>query len=227
MEQSAWFYFSGGAGTETTAKDNTQAFMRIRIRPRYLVDVSNIQTRMTVQGSDVSIPLGISPTAFHKWATPEGEIATARAAERAGVVYISSIHSNTRMGDIASAAPNAIKWQQMYIYTNRTLTVDLLRRAENAGFRAVVLTIDKPYNYRIVWPSIRGLSEFPSDLKESNFPRDNSIKTDPTLTWEDVSWFCNQTTLPVILKGILTEDDARKAIKVGARGILVSNHGGR
>ena len=228
MDPAAWLYFSGGSTTEITLKQNIASFQSIKLNHRHLVNVSGVEDNigLTVFGSHVALPVGISPTAYHKWAHPDGERATARGAEAAASVYIASVHSNIKLEDIRLAAPKAILWQQTYIFVNRTVTVDILRRAEKAGFQAIVLAIDRAAD-GISWNRKRGLVSWPEDLVIANFPDSKLSKYDPDVTLEDVRWFCSQTSLPVVLKGVLSPEDAEMAVDVGAKGVLVSNHGGR
>ena len=228
MELAAWLYFSAVSMTGLTSKSNEASFQNIKIHPQHMVDVSEVKNNIAVNvfGSDVSLPIGISPTAYHKWAHPDGEKATARAAANSSAVYIVSVHSNFRLEEIRLAAPEAVLWQQTYIFQQRSFTKELIQRAEQAGFQAFVVTIDKAAE-GISWNRKKGLITWPRGLYISNFQNISFSKYSSDVTWEDVRWFCSQTSLPVVLKGVLTKKDAEMAVKVGAKGIMVSNHGGR
>lgn len=242
LEKSALDYYRSGAGDEYTLKLNKQAFNRLRILPRFLRDVSNINTECNIFGTILKWPFGVSPTAMQKLAHPDGEIANARAAGNTGCIFILSTLSTTSIEELAENAPNTHKWLQLYIYKNRLITENLIRRAENVGFKAIVLTIDAPL-FGIRRSDVRNKFSLPSHLKLANFTgiqADGVISQgasgineyvasqfDPTLTWKDVKWLVQFTKLPIILKGILTVEDALLAYHYGCKGIIVSNHGAR
>lgn len=178
------------------------------------------------------MPIGISPTANHKFAHPEGELATARAAEKAGVIYTLSNYASTTIEDVAEAAPNLTKWFQLYIFYTRSVSEALVRRAEASGYKAIVLTVDSPHwgtSYEVNRHGHQGRLTFvnvdPEELKED---RAKGRFWDKTLSWDvGVKWLVGFTKLPVIAKGILRPEDAVNAINAGCQAIIVSNHGGR
>ncbi|KAL6258061.1 hypothetical protein P5V15_009978 [Pogonomyrmex californicus] len=236
-------YYKSGAGEEYSVKWNKEAFKNYRIRPRFLRDVSKRDISTTVLGHKVSMPLGVAPTAMQRMAHPEGECANARAAQTAGTIFILSTISTSSIEEVAEAAPEGIKWFQLYVYTDRNVTLNLIKRAERAGFKALVLTIDAPF-FGDRRADLRNNFSLPNHLRFANFQGDlsqriNSAKTgsglneyvtalfDASLTWDDVKWLKRTTTLPIILKGILTVEDACLAVENGADGIIVSNHGAR
>ncbi|XP_029671928.1 peroxisomal (S)-2-hydroxy-acid oxidase GLO5 isoform X2 [Formica exsecta] len=236
-------YYKGGAGEEYSLKWNREAFKNYRIRPRFLRDVSKRDISTTVLGHKVSMPLGVAPTAMQRMAHPDGECANARAAQTAGTIFILSTISTSSIEEVAKAAPDGIKWFQLYIYIDRNVTLNLIRRAERAGFKALVLTIDAPF-FGDRRADIKNKFALPSHLRFANFEdelsqRINTAKTgsslneyvtalfDASLSWDDVKWLKRTTTLPIILKGILTAEDARLAVENGVDGIIVSNHGAR
>ncbi|XP_012262674.2 glycolate oxidase 3 [Athalia rosae] len=236
-------YYKSGAGEEFTLKLNVDAFRRYRIKPRVLVNVSNRDTSTFVLGEKISMPVGVSPTAMQRMATPEGECANVRAAADAGTVFILSTLSTTSLEDVAAAAPGGIKWFQLYVYKNRDITRDLVRRAEEAGFKALVLTVDTPM-FGERRSDRRNKFTLPNHLTLANFSGIEATKInkttsgsglaeycsslfDDTLSWEDVDWLKSITRLPIVLKGILTAEDAILGVEHGASGILVSNHGAR
>ncbi|XP_054740491.1 uncharacterized protein LOC129246022 [Anastrepha obliqua] len=244
LEKSALDYYRSGAGEQYTLHLNREAFRRIRIRPRCLRDVSRINTSCSILGIDLKWPLGIAPTAMQKLAHPEGEGGSARAAGNAGSIYILSTLSTMSIEDVATAAPNTNKWFQLYVYRDRSLTEQMVRRAEKSNFKAIVLTIDAPvFGQRR--SDIRNKFSLPPHLSLGNFKGikadgvhsdDGSTsginayvskQFDPTLTWKDVEWLVKLTRLPVIVKGVLTREDAVLAREFGCAGIIVSNHGAR
>lgn len=236
-------YYKGGAGEEYSAKWNREAFKNYRIRPRFLRNVSERDISTTVLGYKVSMPLGVAPTAMQRMAHPDGECANARAAQAAGTIFTLSTIATSSIEEVAEAAPKGIKWLQLYVYTDRNITLNLIRRAERAGFKALVLTIDAPI-FGDRRADLRNKFSLPNHLRFANFQGDlskriNSTKTgsglneyvtalfDTSLSWDDVKWLKRITTLPVILKGILTVEDACLAVENGADAIIVSNHGAR
>ncbi|XP_072143736.1 uncharacterized protein [Dermacentor andersoni] len=238
-------YYQSGADQEQTLRENVLAFGRLRLRPHVLVSVHNRRLNTTLLRQPVSMPVGIAPTALQKMAHSEGEIATAMASAKEGTVMILSTLSSIALEKVRTEAPQGIMWLQLYVFKNRTVTLELIRRAEQAGFKAIVLTVDAPtWGRRIV--DERNAFTTPLGISLGNFPPsrgsqyDHFEKTkgcgltkytndffDPSLTWKDVAWLKNVTKLPVVLKGILTAEDASIAVSVGADAIIVSNHGGR
>jgi len=208
--------------------ENRRACDRLTIRPRMLVDVSRIDTATHVLGVPVAAPIMIAPSGQHGAVCPEGECATAGAAGRAGVAMVAASGSNRTIEEIAAAASGPL-WLQLYLYPERERTLALVRRAEAAGCSAIALTVDSP-RFGLKDRSLRTEDEF--DWPESG---NLSGLPPPTLpwargapaTWADVDWLRGLTRLPVLLKGILTGEDAAIAVAHGVEGIVVSNHGGR
>jgi 4-hydroxymandelate oxidase len=242
VEPSAWDYYASGANDEVTLRENRAAFDRIRIFYRVLVDVSERDASTTVLGERVSMPILLAPTAFHKLAHPDGELATVRAAGRAGTVMILSTLSNTRIEDVASAATGPL-WFQLYVYRDRGATRALVERVEAAGARALVLTVDAPLlgrrerDVRNAFKLPPGLSiecmlpagyeHMPRGAKGSGLAAYFAELLDPALSYKDIEWLRALTRLPILVKGVVRADDARRAVDHGAAGIVVSNHGGR
>lgn len=231
----SWNYFKYGACESTTVDLNSQCYKKLRLVPHCLRDVSRQDLCTSVLGFDLPMPVGLSPTGSVHMAHPEGELATARAAEKAGVIFTLSSYSGYSLEEVAAAAPSAIKWFQCYIYEDRSITEKLIRRAEEAGYKAIVVTIDSPKT-RTSYPVMRRFvsgSVKPSSVRIGNF--EGPLSSDYRLhvhnssrTWDDgLKWLVELTNLPVIAKGILRAEDALNAIRVGCQGILVSNHGGR
>lgn len=224
MERSAWDYYASGSDDEVTLRANRTAFERIQLRPRMLVDISSCNLRTTVQGIPVSMPIIIAPTAFHCLAHPDGECATAQGAGSAATLMVASTSSTRSLEDIASAGSGPL-WFQLYIH-DRPSTEELVRRAVAAGYRALVVTVDSP-RWGHKERSIRSGFSLPSHLRKANFQDEDVAKGNVFVTWESLDWLCSLTPLPILLKGILTAEDAALAVKHKVDGIIVSNHGGR
>ncbi|XP_057576734.1 2-Hydroxyacid oxidase 2 isoform X3 [Hippopotamus amphibius kiboko] len=190
LSKPTWDFIEGGADDCLTRDDNVAAFKKIRLRPRYLKDVSKVDMRTTIQGDEISAPICIAPTGFHCLVWPDGEMSTARAAQAAGVCYITSTYASCSLKDIVTTAPGGLRWFQLYAHVDRQLDKQLIQ-------------------------------------KENTVPYFQMSPIDPSICWDDLSWFQSMTRLPIILKGILTKEDAELAVKHNVHGIIVSNHGGR
>ncbi|MCA1585498.1 MAG: alpha-hydroxy-acid oxidizing protein [Acidobacteria bacterium] len=244
MSTAAFDYYSGAAGDERTLAENRAAFGRITVWPRVLVDVSRIDTSTTVLGQTLSMPIGLAPTAFNKLAHPDGERAAARAAGAAGTLMTASTISTCTLEETAEAASGPL-WFQLYVYKDRGITRELVARAESAGYRAIALTVDTPVLGRRE-RDVRNGFVLPPELSMRNLETCQGVNADSTrwsagssfsayvhglfdtsLSWSAVEWLQSLTRLPVLLKGILRPDDARRAVEAGVAGIVVSNHGGR
>jgi isopentenyl diphosphate isomerase/L-lactate dehydrogenase-like FMN-dependent dehydrogenase len=218
-----WCYFEGGAGDEVTLRANVAAYGRWRFRPRMLVDVSTVETGTTLLGTPVPLPLGIAPFAMQRLLDPDGECATARAAGAAGVLMTVSTLTTCTHAEIRAASEGP-RWLQLYILKDRQHTLDHIAEAQEAGYSAVVLTVDLPYVGRRERDLRLGFANPPPDL---HLPYANLFETTPSLTWRDLEWIREATDLPLALKGILTREDAVLAVEHGADAVWVSNHGGR
>ncbi|MEV5013571.1 alpha-hydroxy acid oxidase [Streptomyces sp. NPDC053780] len=236
-------FLAGGSGTESMLSAARDAFDRIRLRPRCLVDVSDCDPRTSLLGAELAAPLGIAPMAYHRLAHDEGESATARAAGEAGALLTVSMFASRTLEEIAAAATGPL-WLQLYWLRRRRPMLDLVRRAEEAGYRALVLTVDAPRvahrprdarNGFAVPDGVRAVNIDPAVMSsshtdrpgESAVARHSREQFDPSVTWEDLAWLRERTSLPLVLKGLLTKEDAELAVKHGVDGIVVSNHGGR
>lgn len=230
LEPQVFDFFAGGADDEETLRANEDAFSRIGLVPRVL-RAARPEIFQNLLGVPLRTPVVIAPTAFHRLAHPEGELATARAAASAGALYIVSMAATTPVEELAAAGPPM--WFQLYVQPDRCFTEAVLRRAETAGCRAVVVSVDSPVFGHRERDVRHGFFDLPGGLVCENMrdPDDpekvRSIQFDPDLSWEHVEWVCSRTSLPVVLKGIAHPDDAELAIAHGARAIMVSNHGGR
>jgi len=235
LDAGAFGYFAGGSGDEWTLDENVAAFGRWQLRPRVLVDVGSVTTETTVVGQNVSLPVLVAPTAFHRLAHPEGELATARGAAAAGTVMCLSTLASVSPAELAAAAPEGLRWFQLYWPRDRGFTQELLAGVVEAGFSALVLTVDFPAAGRRE-RDIRASFRLPADLPLPNVPvglgtgdfhAALSEVVDPTLTWRDLEWLRSVCELPLIVKGVLTAEDTLLAVEHGAAAIVVSNHGGR
>eukprot|EP00249_Psilotum_nudum_P009409 c21917_g1_i2 orf=561-1670(-) len=234
-------YYASGAEDQFTLKENRSAFERIRFRPRVLIDVSKVDPSITVLGSKISMPIMVAPTAMQRMAHPDGELAVARAAASAGTIMTLSSWATSSVEEVASTGPG-IRFFQLYVYKNRNVVAQLVRRAENAGFKAIALTVDTPRLGRRE-SDIKNRFNLPRHLTLKNFEGLDLGKVDKTddsglasyvagqidrsLSWKDVKWLQSITKLPILVKGILTAEDTRLAINAGMAGIIVSNHGAR
>ncbi|XP_068303882.1 peroxisomal (S)-2-hydroxyacid oxidase GLO4-like [Pyrus communis] len=231
-------YYTGGAEDQHTLKENVEAFRRITLRPRILVDVSRVDMSTTILGYKISAPIMLAPTAMHQLAHPEGEVATARAAAACNTIMILSYMSTCTVEEVASSC-NAVRFFQIYVYKRRDISAQIVRRAEKNGYKAIVLTADTPrlgrreadIKNKMVAPQLRnfeGLISTEVDSDEgSNLEAFAKGTFDASLCWEDIEWLKSITNLPILIKGVLTHEDARKAMEVGVAGIVVSNHGAR
>ncbi len=235
-------YYCGGANDEITLERNRAAFEAIPLHYRVLRDVSERDLGTSVLGIPVSMPILVAPTACHQLAHPDGELATARAASAAGTLMTLSTLSNCAMEEVARDAGGPV-WFQLYVYRDRGVTRELIRRAEAAGCSAIVLTVDAPVGglrerdvrndfrlpegilMRNLLPAGRPFAGL--DAGAGSVAAYINAMFDPSIAWRDLDWLAAQTKLPVVVKGIVRADDAMRAREHGAQGVVVSNHGGR
>jgi 4-hydroxymandelate oxidase len=234
-------YFEGGALDEITLRENTAGWERLKLYYHVLAGIGERDRRTTILGQSISMPIGVAPTAFHKLANEAGEIATAKAAKAAGTLFVLSALSNTPM-ELVFPEAGSPRWFQLYIYKDRGITGELVRRAEAAGAEAIALTVDAP-GLGTRERDMRNRFTLPEGLTVANvtplgkghlpevrgsglaaYVRDN-FKSD--MGFKDLDWLCGWTRLPVVVKGICRGDDARRAAEHGAKAVVVSNHGGR
>jgi 4-hydroxymandelate oxidase len=248
LSQTTWDYYSSGAWSESTLKDNIAAFERFKLRPRVLRDVSHRSLQTSILGQPIESPILIAPSAFHCLAHPEGELATAKAANQAGTMMILSTLSTKSIEEVSQVRtalnPNVGQIFQLYVHRDRELTRSLVERAYAAGFCAICLTVDTPMLGKRERDS-RNQFTLPPELELANF-RGTKLALDgeiqqtesglftyvqqqisPAITWADIDWLVSISPLPIMVKGILRGDDAVRAIEHGAQAIVVSNHGGR
>ncbi len=238
LEPEVYDYYAGGANDEISLRGNRGAYDGISLRPRVMVDVSARSMQTSLFGCSMTAPIVIAPMAFHRMAHPDGELATARAANAAGLVMTASTYATCCLEDIAESCAGP-KWFQLYVHKDRETSRDLVQRAEEAGFKALVLTADLPELGRRERDERHGFG-LPTEMRMANF-READVGSDdgsglrkyiagvrdPSLSWKDLDWLCSLSKMPVIVKGLVRGDDAVKAIEHGASGVVVSNHGGR
>lgn len=239
----AYDYYRSGADEEHTLRRNRDRWSTFALRYRVLTDVSAPRVETRVLGTDLATPILVAPTAYHLLADPGGERATARAAAAAGSLYVASTLATTTLEDVASAAPSAPRWFQLYVHKDRAFTASLVDRAKAAGYRAIAVTCDTPVlgrrcaDVRNGFALPEGLSManlttvIPPDLRGgsgSELARFVASRHDASFSWKDIDALAAACApLPLVLKGIARGDDARRALDHGAQAVWVSNHGGR
>lgn len=235
-------YYAGGAGDETTLRDNRAAFERVKLKPRMLVGVDRVSLATAALGIDLPMPVAIAPMAYQRLAHPDGELATARAAGAVGIPMTLSTMATASVEEVAAVA-TAPLWFQLYVWRDRGATKALVERAEAAGARALVITVDAPRlgtrrrdvdNVFALPPNVRlgnleglGVADPPPTSEGSQLAAHFTLLNDAALSWRDLEWFRSITRLPIVLKGVLTAEDALLAAQHGANAVVVSNHGGR
>jgi len=238
LPASVFDYLDCGACDEITRRANRRDLSAIRLVPRCLRDVSAPDLSQELLGQPCSVPIGFSPTAFHRLVHEEGEVATARAAQVLNAPMIVSCMSSVALEEIAERSGNRHLWLQTYIFKDRALTKNLLQRAETAGYRAVVVTLGCPVAGKRD-KNIRNRFSLPQGVVAANFglrgtvDHNNPIHSvagaelDPSLTWKDIEWLRATTRLPIVLKGIMSSLDVAPALDLKVSALIVSNHGGR
>lgn len=217
-------YVAGWAGTGAAHRMNRDAFWRYAIVPRALVDVSSVDLSTTVLGQAVSLPVLFGPSGYQRLSHPDGELATARASRRVDTTLVLSTSSNYSLEEVGAIAKDP--WYQLYWFSDEGVTRDMILRAQAAGYRAVVLTVDAPVR---VWREgeMRDPPEIPDGIVSANVP-DRPLTIASNLTWASLGWLREiAPSMRLVLKGILTAEDARLAADHGVDAIIVSNHGGR
>lgn len=222
VDPHVWCYFEGGADDEVTLQENIAALRRWQLRPRTLVDVGEIRLGTTLLGTHVSLPLAIAPFALQWLLDPEAERATTRAAAAAGALVTVPTLTSFRHAELQAAADGP-RWLQLYVQRDHAQTLDHLAEAREAGYAAVVLTVDLPLIGRRERDLRLGFA-IPPELP---LHYGTLVDVDPTLTWSDLEWIREATELPLVLKGIVTREDALLAVEHGVEAVWVSNHGGR
>jgi isopentenyl diphosphate isomerase/L-lactate dehydrogenase-like FMN-dependent dehydrogenase len=245
----AYVYVAGGAGAEDTIRANRDAFRRWRIVPRFLRDVSRRDLGVELLGRRLPAPVLVAPVGVQAMLHPEAELAVARAARSLGVPMVLSTVSSTPLEAVAEALGESPRWFQLYWPKDPALAASLVGRAERAGYAAVVVTLDtylygwRERDLQLAWLPFahgQGLANYLTDpvfrAALSAPPEEDpaaaarhflAVVSNPALTWDDLAWLRRQTRLPILLKGLLHPDDARRAVQHGVAGVIVSNHGGR
>lgn len=238
MTHMAWEYVEGAAADEISLRWNREAYDHLRLNPRVLRDVGTVDTRVNVLGLELAHPILLAPTALHRLAHPEGELATARGAGAGQALMTLSTLASTTLEDVAHAATGPL-WFQLYVQKDKGYTAELVRRAEDAGYKALVITVDTPVDgarYRqqrvdfhlpdgVEMANLRGLVKGGEKLDTEHGTFQNILPQ--RLTWQEIEWLQSLTKLPVLIKGVLNAEDAVLARKQGLAGVLVSNHGAR
>jgi 4-hydroxymandelate oxidase len=236
MSPMVFGYVAGGAADESTLRANCEDWTKIRLAPRVLVDVSEIDLNIELLGRKFPAPVVLAPTAFHRLCCSDGEMATVEGANRAGAGMVLSSFSTIGVEKVTAAAQHPV-WFQLYFQEDRAVTLDMVQRAEAAGCAALCLTVDTPVlgaRHR----ESRTHFELPKDFELPNLrlgavshrPRRSAVYSEllnPKLTWKEIDWLCSATKLPILLKGVLNPDDASIAAGTGVAGLIVSNHGAR
>jgi lactate 2-monooxygenase len=249
LSPEAFGYVAGGAGTELTMAANLRAFERWQILPRMLRDVSERDLGATVLGTAMPAPVMLAPVGVQSIVHPEGELAVGRAAAARGLPFILSTAASHTMEDVSEAVDEATRWYQLYWPKDRDLAESFVARAGDAGYEAIVVTLDtwmlgwRPRDLQNAYlPFLKGegvANYFSDPVFRGALERTPEADpgpaighwayqfANPTVTWNDLAWLREQTQLPIVLKGILRADDARRALDAGVDGLIVSNHGGR
>ncbi|MFD8546332.1 alpha-hydroxy-acid oxidizing protein [Streptomyces sp. NPDC059649] len=247
LDPATFAFVAGNAGTGLTGRANREAFDRWRLVPRALRGITRRDLSVSVLGERLPTPVLLAPISAHTTVHPEGELATVRGAADAGVPFVLSSYASHSLEEVAAAAGPGPRWFQLYWPTDDALTASLVRRAEASGYTALVVTVDNPsIGYRPAdldhgfLPMLRGvgLAHYTSDpVFRAALPPNAGTKEvvrhwagvtgHLALTWERLAWLRGLTDLPVLVKGVLHPDDARRAVASGADGVIVSNHGGR
>lgn len=245
LSKTDYDYVAGGATDELTLQRTRRAYDAIALRPRILRDVSRLDLSTTVLGQELRFPVVLAPAGGHKRVHPDGELAAARAAAASGTILALSAHSSHSVEEVASIGAGTL-WFQMYLFRDRELTRSWAHRAEEAGCRALCITVDSHSpskrerdirnNYYSgqsdLGPNYVNLSTDQAPSSSENMgkvvpQRSGRLLVDPGATWKDIDWLRSQTALPIVVKGLMTREDASLAVKHGVEGIIVSNHGAR
>ena len=237
LRNDVYDYYAGAADDEITVRANTEAFRALEVRFRVLIDVAQRDLTTSVFGDDLASPIVLAPTALHRMAHEDGELATARAAAGAGALMTLSSIASISLEEVAAAGQGAPQWFQLYHFNDRGRTESLIERAKEAGYRAIVLTVDAPVLGRRE-RDLRNPFTIPDGVEGVHFTVDPrtvnrgsplaSFINQASLNWTDLEWIRSTAApLPLLLKGVVRADDAKRALDEGAAGIWVSNHGGR
>lgn len=227
LDRGAYDWIAGGAGEEGVLVRNRSAYGSLVLRPRVLTGVSDPGLATTVLGTPLAAPIMVAPMGLQCLADPEGEVAMATGAARSGVLLVLSAMSSTTMEDVARQVAGPM-WFQQYLYKDRDFTLELARRADRCGFRALCVTVD-PGDVAKRERDLRNAYVLPKPVHYEGIDVPSSVGSliDRTGTWADLAWFVGSVDLPVVVKGVMTGEDGELAVRAGASGVIVSNHGGR
>ncbi|KAF5254678.1 hypothetical protein FANTH_611 [Fusarium anthophilum] len=230
MKKSSWNYYSTGAEDEFTIKENIVAFQRIRFRPKVLVNVEHVDISTTMLGAHVSAPIYITATAHAKIGDPDGEVTLTRASNKHDIIQMIPLYSSCPLDDITNARePNRTQWYQIYVKKDRNVTRNAVEAAEARGCKALCITVDNPH----LGSREKVLRSQQSESEDDEFEDAPATELDPslimnsTLSWDDISWFQDITSMPIVLKGVQRVEDVIKAAEYGVHAVILSNHGGR
>jgi 4-hydroxymandelate oxidase len=225
LDAPTWDYFAGGSADEVTLRANCEAFARIRLRPSVLADGDPVTTATSILGMPIELPVLVAPTAYHGLVHPDGECATALGAGNAGTIMVVSINSNRTLEEVAAAATRPV-WLQLYLTGDHAADEEIVRRAEDAGYAALVLTVDRPI-YGAREKDVRNGFRLPDHLRAANYDGTRDLRATSWTSWSALDWLGATTRLPILVKGVLTGEDAGIAVEHGVAAVIVSNHGGR
>jgi 4-hydroxymandelate oxidase len=233
MSESVYNFVAGGAADELTIRWNREKFRELRLQERILNDVSNLDCSTTIFGQRLSMPILLAPTANHRLVHPDGELATARGAGMAGATMVLSSGANTSIEDVMRVATQPV-WFQLYVAKDRGLAKALIQRVEAAGAKVLCVTVDSPLDgprnrqnrTPIVYPPGVGHPHYVGITEPATVVTLDDVRAQ-VLLWKDIEWIRSLTKMPMVLKGIMNGPDAELAVKAGADGVIVSNHGGR
>jgi isopentenyl diphosphate isomerase/L-lactate dehydrogenase-like FMN-dependent dehydrogenase len=236
MRPESWVFCDTGADDEITAKENVIAWRKLKLRPRMLRDIVEVDTSVTLLGAKVNTPIMVAPTGRHHLFHAEGERQTARGSAAAGALFVMSTSGATTVEDVAKEAAGVPQWFQLYMQPDRDATAVLLDRCVKAGFKALVLTVDQPLPgwspraYRqpvVATEKIRSVNMVGQPIARTAYdPERKGIVMFP-LNFRDLEWLVKRAGMPVVVKGVLRGDDALRCVECGVKGVMVSNHGGR
>ena len=236
MPPASFAFCAAGADDEISAAENVTAWRRLRLRPRVLRDITQVDTRVSLLGNEIPFPILVAPTGRHKLFNPEGEAATARGAAAAGVPFVMATNANVTIEAVAAERRRAPQWFQLYYWPNRAEVEALIDRVAAAGFGALVLTVDAPvpgWSPRAARlqhepsPEIRNINMPGSPMARTAYHPDFVGKVMYPASWRELEWLVKRSPMPVLVKGVLRADDAMRCVECGARAVMVSNHGGR
>jgi isopentenyl diphosphate isomerase/L-lactate dehydrogenase-like FMN-dependent dehydrogenase len=237
LDHATYDFVAGGAGSELTLRANREAFQKITIMPRVLTGIKQVDTSIDLLGQRLSMPIYVTPMANHGVVHSLGEVGSAQGAKKAGALFVAPTGSTKTMEEVATAIKDSPRWFQLYFNKNPEINKQLLQRVEKAGYSAIVLTVDLPV-LGIRDRNVRNNFTLPKEANRPSIPSERYIAATRSLqtltagikddlSWDDYEWTRKHTTLPVLLKGILSSDDAEEAARRKVPAIIVSNHGGR